>query len=347
MGNDQSGNNRIKIGFRADGNKEIASGHLMRCLTIADAFLQDGHADVIFFVADEEGAQMLYQRAPEKLQGAIRCLNSRYDDPDTELSLLLPMLREERIDVLFVDSYFVTKEYLFALQRAVKLVYLDDLCNMEYPVDGIINYDIRWDDQCYRQVKEKMLGLSYTPIRKMFCERDYQVKDKIQKLLITAGASYGQMAAEILLPLLAKQNTEGMEIHVLAPGADSAYGALQDMAGKNRTIVLHDYVTDMAAFLEQFDLVLSAAGTTLYELCAMGIPTISFSLADNQITPAEDFEKLELIPYMGDLRSADIALEQCFKSMTDVKFRRQKSEQMKQTIDGKGPYRIVKGTYRL
>ncbi len=56
----------------------------------------------------------------------------------------------------------------------------------------------------------------------------------------------------------------------------------------------------MQDYMERADLAISAAGSTLYELCATGIPTISYTLADNQLRNARTFDNRKLIPYAGD-----------------------------------------------
>ena len=49
-------------------------------------------------------------------------------------------------------------------------------------------------------------------------------------------------------------------------------------------------------------LAVSAAGTTLYELCALGVPAVSFTMADNQLTAARAFADAGAIPCAGDIR---------------------------------------------
>ena len=58
--------------------------------------------------------------------------------------------------------------------------------------------------------------------------------------------------------------------------------------------------------MKKADIAISAGGTTLYELCACGTPTISYSFADNQLDNVEQFQKDELIDYAGDVRKTNI-----------------------------------------
>ena len=70
-------------------------------------------------------------------------------------------------------------------------------------------------------------------------------------------------------------------------------------------IILHENVTEMKSLIIGCDLAISAAGSTLYEICACGVPLITYSLADNQIPGAEAFDRLKLGVNVGDLRAPD------------------------------------------
>ena len=67
-------------------------------------------------------------------------------------------------------------------------------------------------------------------------------------------------------------------------------------------MTLHENVTDLSFLMRDCDLAVSAAGTTLYELCALGVPAVSFTMADNQLTAARAFADAGAIPCAGDIR---------------------------------------------
>ena len=94
----------------------------------------------------------------------------------------------------------------------------------------------------------------------------------------------------------------------------------------------------------------TAGGTTLYELCAMGVPTVSYSMADNQIPNVQKFHEMQLIDYTGDIRNTDVAghisglLE---KYQEDMSLRQERSQRMQELVDGKGAARIADGIIKL
>lgn len=108
----------------------------------------------------------------------------------------------------------------------------------------------------------------------------------------------------------------------------------------------------MASLMCSCDLAVSAGGTTLYELCALGIPTISFTMADNQLTNAKAFDSVQAIPYAGDIRfQQDEVLHRVLHFMTDMsqnfKSRKNAHETMSRFVDDRGSARIADALLRL
>ena len=110
----------------------------------------------------------------------------------------------------------------------------------------------------------------------------------------------------------------------------------------------------MASLMASCDIAVSAGGVTLCELAAVGVPTISFSMADNQMTAVENFAKRDLIPYCGDVRGeADECEDEAFEEAIDkvvsklqeiakdYSLRQEKSMMLRAYIDGCGAAKIA------
>ena len=117
----------------------------------------------------------------------------------------------------------------------------------------------------------------------------------------------------------------------------------------------------MASLMASCDMAVSAGGTTLSELCAVGVPTISYLMADNQRTAVDRFAAEEIIPCAGDIRlslaqntgdqtdtsqiSSDAVLSNILRFMThmseNVEVRQKSSQQMRAFLDGCGAGRIA------
>ena len=133
------------LGIRTDANKIAATGHVMRCMTIADEVKKLGK-DVIFFVADEDSASFVKER------GFIyKILGASWDKPVDEINKLAELIKEH--DTVLFDSYSFDAEYFEKLKAVCdpRFVYMDDLCDQKMPVDTIINYNIYANDLGYNE----------------------------------------------------------------------------------------------------------------------------------------------------------------------------------------------------
>lgn len=302
------------IFIRTDGNATIATGHLVRCLCIAQT-LENLGKKVCFLVSDEESENLLKHLSSSIFSDFIfsyetlRLESAEYDHLESELPELIFLLKTYVSPVLFIDSYYVTPTYFEALSPYAKLAYMDDLLFFDYDVDLVINYDViplnKWNSykQFYSKAKKCLLGAEYTPLRPQFQNCLFQIKENIQDILITTGGSdpYG-FCESMILSFLSKN--PGITLHIVIGKlfSQTTITALEKLASQSSFIKLHRNVSNMAELMKQCDFAVSAAGTTLYELCAIGVPAISFTFADNQIIMAETFSETGAIPYAGDIR---------------------------------------------
>lgn len=329
--------------FRVDANSDIATGHIMRCLSIARACVQAGRertqlVQISFLTSDSESRSLLEGRFEKLNEFPIHCLNSDYRHIETEVSDLLAYITAEAdSDIsltsdtacekpwLFVDSYFVSPNYFHMLSGHCKIAYLDDLRKFDCPVDLLINYDTELDCPCYARAAHKLLGIRYTPLRTQFQSPAYQVRPEAAHVFVSTGGTDPYGIAEYLLrtiydckPCLNTQmvnNTclseypdmsrlQSLHYHIVTSRANPRYVNLTDMAADNPHILIYENVTDMASLMASCDLAVSAGGTTLSELCAVGVPAISYLMADNQRTAVESFAVKGIIPFAGDIRPA-------------------------------------------
>lgn len=344
------------IYFRTDGNEKIATGHIMRCLSIARACtaLQ---ITCHFLVADETSLAILQERFAHPDEFSASCLHSNYQDMESELPVLLPMIKD--CSWLFIDSYFVTPSYLSELRKYCRTAYLDDMLAFDYPVDLVINYDIDTENvpSCYRHVPQKLIGASYTPLREQFQIASCQIRPDVHNIFLSTGGTDACNAAGKILNrifLTSHENDtpfsdavlQNCHYHIVTSRLNSHYPELLRLAAAYPVIHIYENVRVMASLMSECDLALSAGGTTLYELCAVGVPSISFATADNQLNAAETFAKKYIVPYAGDIRfSPDDVLENItaflYEHIHSYEKRQEKAQRMRSFIDGNGSARVA------
>ena len=361
------GCNRLVI-IRTDANSNISSGHLMRCLSIADACQRLG-MKVYFLVSDNESDTFVNSMLGN-LQTVCSHLilpNADYGDLEQELSILphtlKKMIAQEGCSydttVFLLDSYFVTSKYLESLKGNIKTAYIDDLQLFDYPVDLVINYDMIPADKqaayeaAYQQSGKALLGPAYTPLRQQFHNIDYNVRNQVNDILVTTGGSDPcHLCLEVVRHFTSMKNTVFPILHIILGKYNEDRNALLALAEELPFLQLHENVTDMATLISHCDLAISASGTTLYELCAVGVPTISFTMADNQLTAAHAFAEAGAIPCAGDIRTEkeqviDNILSFMAEMSQSIDKRKSAHDAMSRLVDGKGASRIAEALRKL
>lgn len=326
--------------IRVDMNTVIATGHLMRCIAIAEAAKCKGE-NTTFVLADEQAVELLKGRGFSYL-----VLHTKWDDMESELSVLKKEIEERKIKVLLIDSYQVTRTYLEKLSEVVKTLYLDDLNMFEYPVNVLICYANYWKKFSYneRYTNTKLLlGPGYAPLRKEFCDcPPKEIKPQVENLLLLSG---GTDSYDVLGSLLEQiEISKYQKIDVICGRYYTKREELSKQYAEKKNISIHGPVSDMKYYMDVADVAVSAGGTTLYELCACGTPTISYAIADNQLDNVRQFQEDGMIDYAGDVRREDAVghIVGLLSRYHDDKYLREvHAKKMQKFVDGKGAARIA------
>lgn len=307
---------KAAVYVRCDGNAVIGAGHIMRCLTITDCM--GSETQVTFLCADEASAELVRGRNGKALVLGTDGKNMEEELPVLE-SLFAEREKEAKKRVILVDSYFVTKEYLQKLGHFGKVIYMDDLCEETYPVDGVINYNAFAGQQEYADRypgKRCLIGPAFIPLRPQFLqkkevedcqERQFEKdehaeeksardgfkkeeykKDEFHILLTTGGGDKDNIAGKIMdqiYPLFAMANKEKQKkivLHVIAGQFSPNYAVLQEFAASHEGVEIHSNVQNMGELMRSCNLGITAGGTTVYEMLAVLLPVICFAYAKNQ-----------------------------------------------------------------
>lgn len=334
------------ICIRADGNQQIGTGHIMRCLSLADAFREQG-GEITFVTAEP-----YFQRLIQKRGYLCTVLGTAYDRMEEELSVFLPLLERKRPELVILDGYFVTEKYMEAIRKISKLLYIDDLNAFNYPADVVVNYNLYGPELVYPQDKKYLLGPQYAPLRKEFQGLGLrEAKERVENILIsTGGADPYHVALRCAEYLRENPPETNIMFHFVLGAMNQDVEEMERIAEGLPCIKLHCQVTDMCSLMLRCDTAISAAGTTLYELCACGLPTITYVLADNQIQGAQVFQKMGLMPCVGDVREDNCFVERIFnglKALNNVKPRQETVRRMQELVDGEGARRLAKAVIGL
>lgn len=326
--------------FRADANSKIGSGHIMRCITIAKQFEKMGK-EVMFVVADSNAEKILISNNIE-----YYCLNTVYENMEPEVDFLKEILLNNNAELLIIDSYFVTQTYFDELRNVCKVAYIDDMNEDDYNVDYLINYNIYSEEHDYNKniSKEIIITPKYVPLREEFNNLpSHIIKKNATDFFVSTGGADVEGVAEKILDLVCDK-FENITFHLIVGALNPNLHKLIEKS-KNKNVVLHINESNMSNVMQKCDLAISAAGVTLYELCASGIPTITYIMAENQIKAARAFAEKNLMINAGDCRNDEgfinNLLNLILKLVKDKQKREEMSVRMQNVVDGNGARRLA------
>lgn len=357
---------RELIGIRADANETVAMGHIMRCITIARELIKMGNR-VVFFTADEYAAEILEQAGMAHV-----CLHSDWKHMENEVPILRKELEKRGCKKLLVDSYYASAEYFEELSDLCKLIYIDDCFEGIYPVDMLINYNafhVRFNyEEAYKNKTELLLGTEYVPLREEFQEwrymkgaaletssldnadlgaEDILLGNAVPHILLSSGGGdvYNALAG-ILGEAVEDEELDNAIFHTVVGRFNPNVKELERLAEENSNIELHYDVSNMAKLMAKCSAAVSAAGTMLFELSAMQLPSVFFVCADNQQYDSEFFAREERMLFAGDIRSDR---KGCIgnicsglkKLLKDEKLRQRMKKALCEVTDGRGAERIA------
>lgn len=333
------------IGIRADANVQIAMGHIIRCISIALQLEKLG-SQVVFIVSEPE-AEFLVKEYGFR----VECLHNSYHDKEQELQPLFEIIEQRGIEMLFIDSYEVTEIYLLYLQKRLPVVYIDDMNMFQYPVNAIVNYTYGVTLDLYRKYPytsdvKYALGSKYIPLREQFADSVIKINDEVRNIFITSGGTDPEHMIKTLLLETKKQKWAGIQKTIVVGNFYNEINWLKAYAETHPEITIYKNISNVVDIMIKCDVAISAGGTTLAELCACGIPTIAFSMSDNQIPGVTAYAEDGLLIYAGDIRkNKELVLNNIMDNiqvlMSDKKKRIELSEKAHLKIDGKGARRIA------
>lgn len=333
------------IGFRVDANKEVATGHLMRCIAIAKKCRQSG-LECSFLIASECEHDI------------IRCngfdyhiLTTEWNRWDDSIDEVRAYVAETGIDMLIVDSYYVTEKFMNAVNEVVPVFYIDDLCERAYNI-SVAMHCSQWPEENTLQKlyagrnTELLSGMKYVPLRDEF-ESKSENTDNSNRILITMGGTDPyHITLQLVQRIMQDAGFNGYRLVAVLGKMCSDRALLEDMAHKYSRLEVLQNISNMGDVMRQSCVAVSAGGTSVYELYACGIPLVCVTFADNQVDFAKKMENSMALCYAGDIRTdgarvIDSAAADLYILLHDRKKVSVLKKNMSSMVDGNGTQRIV------
>lgn len=354
----------MKIAFRVDASIQIGTGHLMRCLTLADALLGQA-AECQFVCREHEGHLIDYIRCrgyePYALPKLIS--NGLFEsglahaswlgvDWQMDATQTRQALGNKEVDWLIVDHYALDHRWESALRSSCeRIMVVDDLADRQHDCDLLLDQNYGSSAERYRGLVSadctQCHGPEYALLRPVYAERRAQLpaRDRqVRRVLIYFGG--GNDASNLTgLALQAFQVPELAHIELdIVVGATYAHkSSLEELVVQRGNAAVHRQLPDLADLMSKADLAIGAGGATTWERCCMGLPTIVISIAENQRPACEALSADKLIDYLGhvDKVTSWLIRDRVLSSAKNSELLRDLSERGMKLVDGCGTVRVL------
>ncbi|MGH9644603.1 MAG: UDP-2,4-diacetamido-2,4,6-trideoxy-beta-L-altropyranose hydrolase [Terriglobales bacterium] len=326
----------------ADCGIQTGTGHVMRCLALAQSWYGAG-GSVTFFLP--EGSPGIEQRI--RSEGFLLEPLASAQFADTVVNRIV----QSKPQVAVVDGYDFGSTELAALGFAdIAVLAVDDYGHAsEYPVRWILNQNLAARPDLYaRRARgtRLLLGSSYALLRDEFLAWlgwKRAIPEKACKILVTIGGSDPDNLSLRILESFAALGSENLDVVlVIGSGNPHLYSVQSTIAKLPVRVRLVENSSDMPALMAWADIAISGAGGTAYELCYMGLPSLLFVIAQNQCGVARHLSQSSAALHAGRASEFDSQrfVEQLRTLIDAPQMRQNISNRARDLVDGLGADRV-------
>lgn len=292
----------MKLLIRADGDEKIGTGHVMRCLALAQAW--QGAGGTVGYVTASMTPALQNRLLTENI--SVYPMTAVPGGPQDAAQFVV-VAQETQADWLVVDGYQFDGGYQTAVsQSGIPLLWIDDFGHAPpYAASFILNPNIYGAPELYPKrlpTTKLLVGCDYCLLRKEFWHwrrgEKPQKERKGHRVLVTLGGSDPDNVTEFLIRALGQVNLP-LEVVVVVGGSNPHMARLETAVSHTPHIQLQRNVTNMPTLMEWADIAIAAGGSTSWELCFMGLPTLMVILADNQEKIVLGLEQAGIVINLG------------------------------------------------
>jgi len=321
----------MKTVFRVDSSLEIGTGHVQRCLTLATQ-LKLKQVEICFICRELPGnAIHLIEncgfnvfRLPynpsilnelTELSAHKQWLGETLATDITQVKIILDSINN--VDLLVIDSYALDIEFEKELRKNTKkIMVIDDLADRVHDCDFLLDQNFCEEQSRYKSLVASnsciLQGPKYALLRQEFLKARNKAKIRdgnINRVLVFFGGIDITNETEKALNALSILNFSG-DIDVVVGNANPHKTKIKAICDANLKYKYHCQIDNIAELMLLADLSIGAGGSTTWERCCLGLPTLIIAVAANQVSIAEVGHKNGFLLYLGkaeELTSTDIA----------------------------------------
>ena len=333
--------------IRADASAEMGTGHVMRCMALAQAWMDAG-GRAVFLTATKVGA--LADRLKAESMEVVPLSATAGGNDDARQTV--KVARAMGTNWVVVDGYHFSPQYQQTLKQAgLSLLYIDDAGYAgEYFADTVLNQNASASEKLYvnrQPYTQLLLGPRYALLRREFVEwRGWRrpIKPLATNILVTLGGSDPDNMTLTILRASRRLSRSDLAVRVICGPANTHKEALQrEMEPADEHFELYESTPKVPELMAWADLVVTAGGSTCWELAFLGAPMLMVVLADNQQAIADVLHTGRIAENLGwhACVSEEAIARELERLMTDAGRRSEMSANGQRLVDGRGASRVV------
>lgn len=312
----------MNIFFRTDSSLQIGSGHVMRCLTLADELRQRG-ADVTFICREHHGnlIAMIEGRGYEVVSLPLPVVSLKSENErlihaewlgatwEQDAVETIAALSGARAQWMIVDHYAIDRRWEEQLRLYCdKIMVIDDIADRSHDCELLLdqNFYLTMESRYENLVPAaccRLLGPKYSLLRPQFASARRNLRQRdghVGRVLVCFGGADSSNEMEKSLRALAAFSERKFEVDVVVSAVSASLERIQSICADNAGFHCHCQVDNMAELMVAADIAIGAGGSITWERCAMGLPALIVTVAANQLELASCAAEGGLVYYLGD-----------------------------------------------
>ena len=317
-------NNPTVVAFRVDASVIIGTGHVMRCLSLANILRECGTKS--YFICRAHPGHMAEKIKAEgydvillplaRIQGIEGNASDNYASwlgasLLKDASETIQHLKENNPVWLVVDHFALNSIWEMRVKEVIDLniMVIDGLANRKHECDLLLDqtYSLKGEDRWKNLVPKKcklLVGPKYALLRAEFIEAQRHLRQrdgKVKRIFIAFGGVDELNATSITLDALIELNKKDISVDVVIGITNPNRKNLIEKYHKIDYINIFLDPNNIADLMAAADLAIGACGTMMWERCLLTLPTLIITVAQNQITLAESLHSINAAVYIGDI----------------------------------------------
>jgi UDP-2,4-diacetamido-2,4,6-trideoxy-beta-L-altropyranose hydrolase len=314
----------VKVIIRTDASIEIGTGHVMRCLTLAEA-LRDRGAECRF-ICREHAGNLIETIRQEGFECNTLAKSTEMHEVDDANGLALAhaewlgasmqhdaqqtiqALGGGMVDWLVVDHYALDNRWEDMLRpHAKKIMVIDDLADRHHVCDLLLDQNlVANSEKRYQDLLPEhcatLLGPQYALLQLEYAELHSRTPPRtgpVKRIFVFFGGTDQHNLKGRTVSAFLKMRRDDIKLDVVVSSNSPHAAEIQAQAQSHSNITLHSALPSLAPLMLQADLAIGACGATSWERCCLGLPSLVITLAKNQKPIAAELHQRGLVRWLG------------------------------------------------